>query len=450
MVSLSWLPVLAALAVPGDTVLLDFTAPWCGPCQQMEPTIGQLVRDGYPVRKINIDQQRALAQQFRVDRVPCYILVSGGREIDRVFGATGIDRLKQMYQRAGFSPGAAPASMMRGQSPDRDIVSQPASRFVSQPSVDDSKQAQDKALAASVRLKIRDPRGHSYGSGTIVDSHNEEALILTCGHIFRDSAGKGEIQIDVFAGGRLHSVQGRLIRYDLKRDIGLVAARLPVKIAPMQVVSKAFRARVGEPVFSIGCDRGAPPKVVQSRMNSINKYQGPDNFIVAGQPIDGRSGGGLFNRKGQLIGVCNAADPADNEGLYAAAATIQAELDAANLSFIYQAGSSSESIAADTKTLNQPLIAPAMPRRMPSGASAPAAAAQMSQSEQAILKALRNPSGQVEIMCIVQGDNQQSRREVIVLDRPSPEFLGQLRTEFENRNAAMAARQSTDGMSAMR
>ena len=74
----------------------------------------------------------------------------------------------------------------------------------------------------------------------------------------------------------------------------------------------------------------------------------------------------------------------------------------------------------------------------------------MSQSEQAILKALRNPSGQVEIMCIVQGDNQQSRREVIVLERPSPEFLSRLKAEFEKRKAAMAARQSTDGMSAMR
>ena len=49
-----------------------------------------------------------------------------------------------------------------------------------------------------MRLTIEDRDGFSYGSGTIIIARQGEALVLTCGHIFRDSQGKGKILIDVF------------------------------------------------------------------------------------------------------------------------------------------------------------------------------------------------------------------------------------------------------------
>ena len=52
-------------------------------------------------------------------------------------------------------------------------------------------------IAASVRLRVEDADGHSCGSGTIIDARGGEALILTCGHIFRDSKGKGRIEVDL-------------------------------------------------------------------------------------------------------------------------------------------------------------------------------------------------------------------------------------------------------------
>ena len=44
---------------------------------------------------------------------------------------------------------------------------------------------------------MEDANGHSYGTGTIIDARGGEALVLTCGHIFRDSDGKGPITIDL-------------------------------------------------------------------------------------------------------------------------------------------------------------------------------------------------------------------------------------------------------------
>ena len=71
-------------------------------------------------------------------------------------------------------------------------------------------------------------------------------------------------------------------------------------------------------------------------MTSLNKFAGPKNVEVAGQPVQGRSGGGLFDCEGYVVGVCNAADPADNEGLFAAVETLHKELDQAHLSVVYQ------------------------------------------------------------------------------------------------------------------
>ena len=78
-------------------------------------------------------------------------------------------------------------------------------------------------LASTVRIRVADAGGASYGSGTIIDVHQREALVLTCGHLFRDSAGQGKITVDLFVRGQSHSAPAQLVRYDLDRDLGLVS-----------------------------------------------------------------------------------------------------------------------------------------------------------------------------------------------------------------------------------
>ena len=95
----------------GPTVLLDFTATWCQPCQAMAPAVDQLVAAGLPVRKVDIDREPQLAAQFRVTGVPCFVMLVNGQEVDRESGVTSPARLKQMLSRAlAGAPNAGPQS----------------------------------------------------------------------------------------------------------------------------------------------------------------------------------------------------------------------------------------------------------------------------------------------------------------------------------------------------
>jgi hypothetical protein len=274
-------------------------------------------------------------------------------------------------------------------------------------------------LAATVRLRIDDERGRSYGTGTIIDVHQDEALVVTCGHIFRDSAGKGSILVDLFHPQSPQPLAGTLVNYDLDRDVGLVSIPLPVPVAPVPVAGVDCRLQPGQSVFSMGCDRGREPSAMEGTLNAVNRYSGPANLSVSGQPVDGRSGGGLFSREGVLIGVCNAADPQDNEGLYAAAGTIHAELDRSGLGFVYRRNGAS--------------IANAEPAYLPSarpaghGASPPALP---SPANNAPASAPFPHVHDSEVICIVRSrSNPQATSQVFLLEQPSSDFMVRLAQE---------------------
>src|SRR5688572_5669434 len=89
--SLSLSTALSAAALAGETVLLDFTATWCGPCQATMPAVDRLIAAGYPVRKVDLDQNRPLAAQYGVTSVPTFLLLVDGRQADRLIGGTSYE-----------------------------------------------------------------------------------------------------------------------------------------------------------------------------------------------------------------------------------------------------------------------------------------------------------------------------------------------------------------------
>ena len=91
-------------------VLVDFWAPWCGPCKTLGPTIEKVVREGNgKVRlvKINIDENPAVAGQLRVQSIPAVFAFVDGRPVDGFMGALPESQVRQFINRLGKMGGLA-------------------------------------------------------------------------------------------------------------------------------------------------------------------------------------------------------------------------------------------------------------------------------------------------------------------------------------------------------
>ena len=81
-----------------EPVLVDFWATWCGPCMRQGPVVEELAEEGYAVGKVDVDQNMALAQQFRVVSIPTLILFKDGEEVKRFVGLTSKEELKSALE----------------------------------------------------------------------------------------------------------------------------------------------------------------------------------------------------------------------------------------------------------------------------------------------------------------------------------------------------------------
>jgi S1-C subfamily serine protease len=519
------LALAAAQRAAGETVLLDFTSPHCPPCREMEPVLAQLTARGHDVRPVDVTRDGDAARQFRVEATPTYIVLVDGREWARLTGKSDLATMEGMLRKAtelaeakraaapaseATSPrgsdgyvtpvstfaseavGGAPAARGGAAQPMEGRVtpmrnpfagaatsppaqargSQAADSYAATPSAAAAPSADAARLIAStVRLSIADPGGKSTGTGAIIDARNGRALVLTCGHLFRESGGRGAIEVSLFAAGAggaevRGTVPGELLDYDLERDLALVRFEMRGEVPVTPVAPLGTQLEPGAAVTSVGCSHGENPTAWSTRITTINRYQGYPNVEAARAPVEGRSGGPLYNAAGQVIGVCFAANPEDDEGLYASLASIHAKLDELQMSAVYQspgignegpaappagqfadAGPQSGAPQDQLQVRGQDPTPPpsSMNDAWPSGAEAAAptgvpAFATMSAEERAAIEEIARRSGGAEVICIIRPRTPDGRSDVIKLDGVSADFVKALTASAKSASVDVASR----------
>ena len=83
-------------------VLVDFWAAWCAPCRMLAPTVDAIAEKyngSARVVKVNVDENPSVSQRFGIKGIPTLILFKGGKEEERVVGATSQDSISRMIDK---------------------------------------------------------------------------------------------------------------------------------------------------------------------------------------------------------------------------------------------------------------------------------------------------------------------------------------------------------------
>lgn len=86
----------------GKLMLVDFWAEWCAPCRMLAPTIEAIAEqfgESAGVVKLNVDDNTSTAQRYGIKGIPTLILFSGGKEVERVVGATSKESISRMIEK---------------------------------------------------------------------------------------------------------------------------------------------------------------------------------------------------------------------------------------------------------------------------------------------------------------------------------------------------------------
>ncbi|WP_437224588.1 thioredoxin domain-containing protein [Planctomicrobium sp. SH661] len=466
-------------------VVYDFGATWCGPCQQVAPIVEKLQREGLPILKVDIDKQRDLADKFSVQQIPTFVLVIEGKEVDRTTGRMTESDLRRMVARIPqSSPQVASPVTQRPMGPMsipvelgesapltrpapmktepeqtrvaekeekrglRDLISLGRSSNSGVPAVvrgnDSSISAADPVrspaadagavpsndpMNSSVRIRVITNGRIDLGSGTVISSKAGVSHILTCAHIFKEFTDDSRIEVDVFERGVHTPYTASLKKCDHVSDLGIISIPTTSVVPQVAVGGPKSAPRIGEAVAAIGCSGGDEPTRQQSRVTDIDKYEGPHNLLCTGVPVQGRSGGGLFNDRGEIVGVCSAADEDEQRGFYSGLLAIHKLLDECQMTALYAPPVKTEPVQpaesfAAAESFPERSVPAAAPREM--AATPPAAPIAPAESGPVDVQA-----GEAEVVVIIRDrSNPASANRVVILHEASPKFMTYLSGEL--------------------
>lgn len=470
------------LAQEPNSIVYDFSAVWCGPCQQMAPLVARLEREGLPVRKVDIDKESALADKFGVSTIPTFVLVVDGKEVERHSGAMTETQLRQLIAKVpatsqpliartnGLNRGELGAA--RSFQETLATVADSTSDTTSQESAlgrllpfrnrrenqdqltirgNDSETGESPTptlstdpMESSVRIRVTINGKINLGSGTIIHSEQGLTKILTCAHIFRGINEDSKIEVDLLSHHKDTVLLARLDSINEEADLGVITVATPKPVPVAAIAQADHTPHVGEQVIGIGCSGGDPPTREQIRVTAVDKYVGPHNLECTGLPVRGRSGGGLFNAQGEVVGVCVAADTEGNRGFYSGLFAVHSILEENQLAFLFRSEQPEPEEALATVAPPHPSAAVSTipsttpPEFMPQAAQPVPQAAPLAagNSTPAAPSTARQPvdlnPGQAEVVVIIRDPSQpDGQSRIVLIHNASDKFLSYLNGELD-------------------
>lgn len=464
---------ISALGVGPRGYVLEFSGKTCPPCQQMAPIVSKLEREGLPIRKVDVEEERALADQYQVTSIPTFILIIDNQEVDRKSGAQPEELIRQMLAKVPAQPRnnpndrlavdlgdsaplprpqvIVPSEPRRKTSPSNDAVAEreespsriwpfpkkskpqapPAvlrgNNPLPMPGLDVTGAAHDNPMDSSVRLRILTGNKMVRGSGTIIESQPGLTTILTCSHISRGATDDTKVEVDIFRDGQPVTYVGTLVGSDPEADIGLITIPTEEVFPVSLIASVAATPPAGDRVIGIGCGGGESPSREQMRVLEVNRYKGPDTLVCTVTPVQGRSGGGLFNESGTLVGVCFAADDSGKCGVYCGIKPIHALLAKHEMAHLVPSPQEDSAlVGADTDNAAPAWLA--QPKH--EGQDSLAKALPVPPTQQAEVLEPSTPAaeefaaGDAEVVVVIRSrTNGNAGDKVILIHKPSRKFL---------------------------